>query len=81
MQLIYLHGFASSPESSKAVFLRERLAVYKVPRHVLEFRADELSYTGNKKIQVAPLRDAARERLEAGGIEIDGYRYVSRSGS
>ena len=62
-------------------FLRERLAVYKVPRHVLEFRADELSYTGNKKIQVAPLRDAARERLEAGGIEIDGYRYVSRSGS
>ncbi|MBT37417.1 MAG: AMP-dependent synthetase [Deltaproteobacteria bacterium] len=61
-------------------FLRERLAVYKVPRLVLEFSTDELSYTGNEKVQVAPLREAARARLEEAGVEIDGYRYVKREG-
>lgn len=62
-------------------FLRERLAVYKVPRYVLAFRTDELSYTGNKKVQVAPLRAAARARLEEAGVEIDGYRYAKREGA
>jgi fatty-acyl-CoA synthase len=56
-------------------FLRERLAAYKIPRRVLFFRADELVYTGNQKVQVAPLKAAARARLAAEGAEIDGYRY------
>jgi len=56
-------------------YLRERLASYKVPRRVLTFRADELSFTGNQKIQVEPLAEAARKRLEVEGAEIDGYRY------
>ena len=56
-------------------FLRERLAAYKVPRRVLAFRADELSFTGNQKVQLAPLRRLALERLAAEGARIEGYRY------
>jgi fatty-acyl-CoA synthase len=56
-------------------FLRERLAAYKVPKRVLSFRADELAYTGNQKVQVAPLREAALRRLAAEGAEIEGHRY------
>jgi acyl-CoA synthetase (AMP-forming)/AMP-acid ligase II len=56
-------------------FLRERLAPYKVPRRVLFFRPAELAYTGNQKIQLAPLRAAASARLAAEGAEIAGHRY------
>lgn len=54
-------------------WLRERLAAYKVPRRVLAFGPDELSYTGNQKIQIAPLVEKALEKLA--GSEIDGHRY------
>jgi fatty-acyl-CoA synthase len=56
-------------------FLRQRLAAYKVPRRVLFFRPSELSYTGNQKIQVGPLREKALARLAAEGATIDGHRY------
>jgi fatty-acyl-CoA synthase len=56
-------------------FLRERLASYKVPRRVLDFRADELSFTGNQKLQLEPLRRLALARLAAEGALIEGYRY------
>lgn len=56
-------------------FLRGRLAAYKVPRAVLFFGADELDYTGNQKVQVAPLREKALARLAAEGTEIEGHRY------
>ncbi len=62
-------------EAEIRTFLRKRLAAYKVPKRVLTFGSDELSYTGNQKIQVAPLVDAARERLEAESAVIEGYRY------
>ena len=55
--------------------LRARLAVYKVPRRVLFFEAEELSLTGNQKIQVGPLREAAEQRLRAEGAEIEGAQY------
>jgi fatty-acyl-CoA synthase len=66
-----------TPEDEEAVraWLRERLAAYKVPRRVLFFRADELAYTGNQKVQVAPLREAALRRLREERAEIQGYRY------
>jgi fatty-acyl-CoA synthase len=57
-------------------WLRERVAAYKVPKRVLLFRADELAYTGNQKVQVGPLREAALRRLEAEGAVIDGHRYA-----
>ncbi len=56
-------------------FLRERLSAYKVPKRVLFFRAEELAYTGNQKVQLEPLRKLAVERLAAEGAEIDGYRF------
>ncbi len=66
---------AKIEEAELRAWLRERLAAYKVPRRVFAFRADELAYTGNQKVQVAPLREAARRRLEAEGAVIDGHRY------
>jgi fatty-acyl-CoA synthase len=44
-------------------FLRERLASYKVPRHVLFFREDEVAITGNAKIKAGELRELATARL------------------
>lgn len=64
---------AEVDEGEVRAFLRERLAAYKVPRKVLFFSADELSYTGNQKIQVGPLREKALQRLA--GVEIDGHTY------
>ncbi len=57
--------------------LRARLAAYKVPKRVLAFREDELAYTGNQKIQVPPLKEAAIAKLVAEKAEIDGYRFQS----
>jgi fatty-acyl-CoA synthase len=56
-------------------FLRGSLAPYKVPRRVLLFSPEELAYTGNQKIQVGPLREAALARLAAEQAEIAGHRY------
>jgi hypothetical protein len=42
---------------------------------VLVFAASDLTYTGNQKVQVAPLRDAARKRLAEEAAVIDGHRY------
>jgi fatty-acyl-CoA synthase len=55
--------------------LRERLSAYKVPRRVLFFEPDELSFTSNQKLQVGPLRELALERLQREGAEIEGVRY------
>jgi fatty-acyl-CoA synthase len=62
-------------EAAIRAFLRQRLAAYKVPRRVLAFRADQVSYTGNQKVQVEPLRKLAVERLAAERAEIDGHRF------
>ncbi|ORW95433.1 AMP-dependent synthetase [Mycobacterium sp. IEC1808] len=49
--------------------IRQRLASYKVPRHVLFFREDEVAVTGNAKIKAGELRELAVKRLtEAGGL-------------
>ncbi|MFB4298656.1 class I adenylate-forming enzyme family protein [Actinomadura sp. NTSP31] len=44
-------------------FLRERLASYKVPRHVLFFHQDEIALTGSAKIKSSDLRALAAERV------------------
>ena len=44
-------------------FLRQRLASYKVPRHVLFFGEDEVALTGNAKIKAGELRELAARRL------------------
>ena len=49
-------------------FLRQQLASYKVPRHVLFFCEDEVALTGNAKIKAGELRELAAKRLaEKGG--------------
>jgi acyl-CoA synthetase (AMP-forming)/AMP-acid ligase II len=66
---------AAPTEDAVRGFLRERLAAYKLPRRVLFFRPDELSYTGNQKIQVGPLREKALARLREEGAVIEGHPY------
>jgi acyl-CoA synthetase (AMP-forming)/AMP-acid ligase II len=56
-------------------FLKEKLSAYKVPRAVLLFAEDEVQFTGNRKLQVEPLRVKARERLARDRIEIAGHLY------
>ena len=57
-------GAALEGEGIRA-FLAERLASYKVPRHVLFFRDDEIALTGTAKIKSADLRQLAAQRLPA----------------
>jgi len=66
---------ATPAEDELRAYLKSRLAAYKIPRRVLFFRADELSYTGNQKVQLQPLEEAAQRRLDAERAEIEGYRY------
>ena len=56
-------------------FLRGKLSAYKVPKHVFVYSNDDLSFTANQKVQVAPLRKLVTERLVREGVEIDGHRY------
>jgi fatty-acyl-CoA synthase len=44
-------------------FLRQRLASYRVPRHLLFFREDEVAVTGNAKIKASELRELATKWL------------------
>jgi len=67
---------ATLEEEPMRDFLRQRLAAYKVPKRVLVFREDELSYTANQKVQSAPLKEAALAKLRELGVEIDGHRYT-----
>ena len=44
-------------------YLRERLASYKVPRHVLFLHEDDIALTGSDKIKSGELRELAAQRL------------------
>jgi len=68
------HGSAPAPETIRG-YLRDRLAAYKVPRHILFFEEDEIEFTGSQKIQLAPLRDEVERRLCATKISIEGFTY------
>ena len=43
MHIFYLHGFASSPESGKAAFLRERLAPFGLDLHAPDFNQPDFT--------------------------------------
>ena len=50
-QVVYLHGFASSPASSKAVFLERRLAAHGAPFHCPDLNQPDFStLTGSRMI-------------------------------
>ncbi len=67
---------ASPDEDAVREYLRDKIAGYKLPRRTLFFDEAELELTGNQKIRVEPLRQAALQRLEAEGSEIAGHRYA-----
>jgi acyl-CoA synthetase (AMP-forming)/AMP-acid ligase II len=69
---------AAVEEAAIRGFLRGKLAAYKVPRRVFVFHEDELAFTGNQKLQLEPLREAALARLESCEAEIEGHRYGPR---
>ena len=50
-------------------FLREHLASYKVPRHVLFFRDEDIPLTGSDKIKSGELRELAAQRLPKDAAE------------
>ena len=57
------HDGAALEAEEIRTFLRERLASYKVPRHVLFVSTDEIATTGNTKIKSSELRQLAAKRL------------------
>jgi fatty-acyl-CoA synthase len=57
------HDEVSLDTEQLLAFLRQRLASYKVPRHVLFFGEDEVAVTGNAKIKAGALRELAAKRL------------------
>lgn len=59
------HDGSSARAEEIREFLRERLASYKVPRHVLFFRDDDLTLTGSDKIKSGDLRELAAQRLHS----------------
>ncbi|WP_106400925.1 class I adenylate-forming enzyme family protein [Actinocorallia populi] len=56
-------GAAPGTEELRA-FARERLASYKVPRHVLFFAEEDIALTGSAKIKSGDLRELAARRLD-----------------
>ena len=63
---------ATIEEKAIREFARERLASYKVPRHVLFFREDELEMTGSDKVKAGALRRLSTERLGASRTGVGG---------
>jgi fatty-acyl-CoA synthase len=57
------HRGASPDAAEIRGFLRQQLASYKVPRHVLFFAEEEVALTGSAKIKSADLRELAAKRL------------------
>ncbi|WP_280381937.1 class I adenylate-forming enzyme family protein [Nocardia wallacei] len=54
----------TTPDAARIrTYLREHLASYKVPRHILFFTEQDLALTGSAKIKSADLRTLATERL------------------
>jgi fatty-acyl-CoA synthase len=62
-------------EKDILTLLREKLASYKLPRKILLFTENDLSFTGNQKIQSSKLIEKALARLRDEAIEIDGVNY------
>jgi acyl-CoA synthetase (AMP-forming)/AMP-acid ligase II len=57
------HDGTGLEETAIRNFLKERLASYKIPRHVLFFRTEELSMTGSDKVKADALIQLATARL------------------
>lgn len=65
MSCVVPHDGAALDAEQLVAFLRERLASYKVPRHVLFCHADEVALTGNAQVKAGELRGLTAERVAA----------------
>ncbi len=63
---VVLNAGAQVDAEKVRAFLRERLASYKVPRHVLAFGLDEVEFTGTDKLRIDHLRQKASRSLSGG---------------
>jgi fatty-acyl-CoA synthase len=59
-------------EEDVRAFLRGRIASYKIPKRVLFFREEELSFTGSAKIKAQALRALAESRLREADMAAPG---------
>jgi fatty-acyl-CoA synthase len=66
---VVLRNGASASDDDLLEFCRQRLASYKVPRHVLFIEAEEVPRTASGKIEKAKLRLLAAKRLQQGARE------------
>lgn len=54
MHYFYLHGFASSPQSTKAQYIRDRFAELNIPLHILDLNQGDFSHlTITRQLQQA----------------------------
>lgn len=72
--IVLRDGETATAEDVRA-FLRERIAAYKVPRHVLFFADDDMPMTGSDaKVRDDALRELVHARLAAGSATPEGER-------
>jgi acyl-CoA synthetase (AMP-forming)/AMP-acid ligase II len=57
--------------------LRERLAAYKVPRHLVQVAEADAPTTGSQKLRADALRTIALDRMKQERVEIAGHVYGS----
>ena len=62
-------------EADILAFLKQKLAVYKIPKKILMFSESDLSFTGNQKIQTGKLVERALKQLRDDAIAIEGVNY------
>jgi uncharacterized protein len=70
VHVFYLHGFASSPQSGKAAFLRDRLQGVGLPLHVPDFNQPD--FTTLTVSRMLAQVDAAIRALEPGPVVLIG---------
>lgn len=70
VNIFYLHGFGSSPESGKAAFLRERLSAFGLELHAPDFNQPD--FTTLTATRMLAELDAAVAALPAGPVALIG---------
>jgi pimeloyl-ACP methyl ester carboxylesterase len=78
LRVLYLHGFASSPQSSKRTFLAAKLAEYGVELHSPDFNAPDFSTLTITRMlgQVADLIDSSDTPVTLIGSSLGGFAAV-----
>lgn len=78
MQVLYLHGFASSPHSSKALFFGRKLAERGIAFHAPDLNAPDFSTLTVSRMltQAGAIVDAADEPVAVIGSSLGGFVAV-----